>query len=482
MVSITAAAAARKKRASAKRRAAAAAAPTRTIGTRRRPAARTGAARRKAAPLRAALIGRERVECRAPPLPGIGTHVYRGDPFENGKAMGDVIYAVTGRGTDDAGAFAVAREMATFGVPRNGPRSIFLISNLVPYGIKPRGKSIKLRTLPGCKTKDTFVSDEDYGSARNGRKEWHTLPWGKKVQTLLNAERSKQVEERRRRHAILKIKAYIELKRRAAKGPLVKAALESTSKLYLDAHGQLIEGMFQVPPGMVIVFMTTPGALCFVPMERSRVTYLTSEGNARRAILSSLGDVYTVSYFEGDSVPEHAIIFSESGNGIYTLNSLFKTPTYSQPRPWMTGSNALLQISRMQKTRKEQQYAPSKDACLLSTFVRYMATQRKENSTMVLFLGVCRALPPEENGEVNYEVLNEAVQANTAARKRVSGPHYRPPPSDNIKKLKAVGEAAYLRDQYRAYKSTAHFLPQAKGVVDFVTWMREAGVDASAFK
>jgi len=141
----------------------------------------------------------------------------------------------------------------------------------------------------------------------------------------------------------------------------------------------------------------------------------------------------------------------------------------------------LSEISRMPKTQYEQRYiGTTNTACLLSTFVRYMATKRKDgDDTMVLFLGICRVI---SDGEFDENLVDEAIQLNAAARRRVSGPNNRPLPLDP-KKLKGVGETPYLRELYRSYKkATAYGFPQGQQVVDFVTWMREAGVDASAFK
>jgi hypothetical protein len=100
----------------------------------------------------------------------------------------------------------------------------------------------------------------------------------------------------------------------------LEAAVRSPHKYFVLAHGShKWRRAFNVPPGIAIVFMTTPGATATSPYSAQ---LLTMEESARSLISKEHPEFYSVTYLSGNSVPDVSLAFplEEHGrHGVYKV-------------------------------------------------------------------------------------------------------------------------------------------------------------------
>lgn len=388
-------------------------------------------------------------ETNRPRLPAIGSLVYRTGASKNSMHLyGDAIYAVTSY----EGATAVAREMRVVGVPVKNSWTI----DLVPQGMKAGGAVVRL--LPDGAHRGTFLENTPK------RTVWKILPYGRKVRDVtygnsFNGNRRQKIAnftaKARRTAAISKIKSYRTLKANVVRDPLVRAALETDTKLYVEAHGTIVPGTFRVPKGVCLVFLTTPTASCF----RGFPKVLQSPEDASQLILGAFGEYYSAPYFEGDVVSEHMLHFSERHMGIFEFDTVisghfhenFKRNKHIPVFNWRD-ADPIINAGKM-KTLPRNQVQMVHDLLghrrKLSAVVRLARSMYDADDTIVLFLNMCRPL------ESNMFATSDAnfgahVDRNISARRRVSGPSYSLPKNANA--LRVIGERPFSKYVFREYE------------------------------
>lgn len=193
---------------------------------------------------------------------------------------------------------------------------------------------------------------------------------------------------------------------------MLAAAVASPDKLYLAAHGNLMKGSFQLPEGVVLVFLTYPGACLYQGVV---MKLLHTEESARNVILrKKKGFQYSVTYLPGSQVQDHTLSLYERGRMPWSRSTqgfgLFRVPWVSNfydreanvPRPG----------------RKRFGFFPRSGNTKLSAFVRDLVASRASvgsfDHPLVLFVGACRATD-------NSSVFAACRSKDDAACRRVGG-------------------------------------------------------------
>jgi hypothetical protein len=165
----------------------------------------------------------------------------------------------------------------------------------------------------------------------------------------------------------------------------LKAAVESRHKYFVLAHGESVRRVMKLPPGVFIVFMTTPGAITLNPVVSQ---LLMTEQSARSLIAKEHPRVYSVTYFPGDDVPDVELSFPlrEQGRGVWKvpLKESFTCEHRDNPTPnntgYMTRARTTLKQSSLQTTLTD----------LVQQFVAEKHVAFNDDKPLVLFIGSCR--------------------------------------------------------------------------------------------
>jgi hypothetical protein len=407
----------------------------------------------------------------------VGSLVYSESPaqFDPRYVYGSDIYMVLERKADARGPYVVAQQMRSMGVPVNDNvmRNVTEyehahVVDLVPLGIKTNGSRFKLR----ADVSERGVWRDDRPTRAMVR--YRVLPYGKRIRHIVFASLKKKrrtsnannntindngsnnvriaatLNRLRKRGAARIIEEHIVRKKRALKDPLVNAAIRSSVKVYVDAHGSILPGTesFKVPSGVCLVFLTTPGGLFYSsPINKLRMT----NENARRTILGATTDMYTAAYFEGDEVSEHELVFDKSSDIVWV----------GLPNGNARKANAL--FLNWKTIRDPNTY--NEDSRSLSATVAHMARYGTKTQPIVIFLGICRDISNGRNTNVH-------ANRNSAARRRIAGPHYSLPSNHSERVMR--GAKPTLHRFYRTKKASETRM--------FVNWMRNAGLVSEKFE
>ncbi len=400
-------------------------------------------------------------------LPPVGSLIYQHHgETTNGTPVGDAIYSVV----QHQGRSAIAQEMRVVGKNANtsygygNARTV----HLVPHGINAHGRRISVHAVARGVWEDSQFQ------------EYRQLRHGQTVESVVNVNTNK-FNALRRTTAAKKIQAawkkFNTFSRGVAASPLVKAALESRYMLHITAHGHIVpHKTFVVPQNVVIVFVTAPGSPAI-----SAPHFEMSVDRVRKMILGK-NKVYTVPYFQGDTVSEHLLGFTEEFSGIFEVQRVqpgkpfywrieYETPKRYAPRQLGLSYTSWKNANHIPgaKANSKSEYR------FLSSVVRHLSDRHSLVNTrepLVIVVDSCR----KYNGK-----LDDHVQRNVAARRRISGPGFTLP--TNISKLTSLGMTPYLKQLYRNRKQKKEYTTAAdKMSAEFVNWMRMAGVVNKKFK
>jgi hypothetical protein len=389
------------------------------------------------------------------------------------RAYGDNIYLVVKHSVDASGPFAVVQEMRSMGVPiptndpsirqnfRHDP-SMYHV-DLVPLGLKKGGKRWNIRPLRWKSALGNTVWD----GAPDTTEVFRVLPYGQRVRMI---ELWEQLQKNwtknnatnyeakygnrgtiRYREALKKVNAFRQMKKRVAKDPLMKAALDSSLKFFVSAHGSIDSTRItplKVPEGVVVVFVTTPGASAY---GSNRNIVGITEKDAKRMLLGVQGNLYTAAYFEGDTMSEHTLEFTNArgkiGAGIWWLGR--STPT--EFASWKQ-----LRASSNNKNENHKRLSA------LVTYVQHFGT--RENPA-VLFIHACRSA---SNGLLTSDFI-EHVERNQVARRRVTTSKVPQKPKILVQR----GQLPFLTQTYRRKRAQGD---------KFVNYLRDAGIVDPEFR
>ena len=399
-------------------------------------------------------------------LPPVGSLIYKSyGTTVNGGPIGDAIYGVLSH----RGTTAIAQEMRVVGKNAGIFEKNVRAINLIPHGLNPSGETIAVHAVARGVWHDA------------NHMEYRQLLHGQTVENAVEVN-ARKFDTLRKKSAALKIQAawkkYRTFSRSVVQNPLVKAALASSKyMIHLSSHGAIVPGTFVVPRNMVIVFTTTPGAPAY-----SYLNATISVNRVRKMILGK-NSIYTVAYFEGDTVSEHVLNFGDPTlpyqgslhghfglfqilpeNVRFTLEygALTDDPNAYEPRSLNLRHNAWQKAARANSQPTSARY--------LSSIVRYLSrvhALQKPREPLVLVVHACRVCTKGSN-------VGGHVTRNVAARRRVSGPGFTMPSTE--RNVKRIGMKPYLIKLYKEYKKNDLGTGEHDGILDFVNNLRDAGL------
>jgi hypothetical protein len=217
----------------------------------------------------------------------------------------------------------------------------------------------------------------------------------------------------------------------------MNAAIKSSSKYLVAVHGSLAKTTFRVPPDVVLVFMTYPGA-CLIGTSWQRNGFSANEVLRGRAY-------YSATYLGGDVVSDYDVgtYNARLKTGVYAIPSMTRVHAFPRPMPVFGRSSTKL-------------------SALVATLMRKLP--RSPNEPLVLFLGMCRVAYESES-------FKRAWNLDTWARARLGTPM-----PDDIHTTRQ-GTARHIANytpntpKEKAWLSWLHEIPPGKnyaGVVDHV--------------
>jgi hypothetical protein len=168
----------------------------------------------------------------------------------------------------------------------------------------------------------------------------------------------------------------------------MNAAINSPMKYMVSVHGSLAHTTFRVPPGVVLVFMTYPGA-CLLRIAHHRGI---SDQSAKN-LLAGRAPGYSATYLGGDVVSDYDVdTYDRALNtGVYAIPSMTRVHAFRRPIPIFGRSSTTL-------------------SALVATLMRKLPQSPKQ--PLVLFLAMCRSTDDGES-------FKRAWNMNARARARL---------------------------------------------------------------
>jgi len=194
--------------------------------------------------------------------------------------------------------------------------------------------------------------------------------------------------------------------------PDLARAVGSPYKYFVSAHGSVSKNMYEVPRGVVVVFMTCAGGLTYRP---SVSAMLTSNESVRNVLLQQQG-THSVVYFGGDVIHDYSLSFpvEDYGRGVHKLPLTTNTQW-----PWKKTEKPVDSVGYISKVARSGNLRQTKHGPSYKTYLSQVITELLKfpvRSTtampVVVFVGCCR-------GAYNKDTFKACKLKNEQACARV---------------------------------------------------------------